>query len=55
MVLSGVLALAGLSGAITGDMGHQNIGNIGYMGVFLVVVLLLGIFFHRSAPSEAGE
>lgn len=50
MVLSGVLALAGLSGVMTGDMGLRNIGIVGYVGVFFFVVVLLGALFHRSAP-----
>ncbi len=49
MLLSGVLALAGLSGVVTGDMALRNIGIVGYVGVFLVVVVLLGVHFHRSA------
>jgi hypothetical protein len=53
MVLSGVLALAGLSGVVTGDMGLRNIGVVGYVGVFFIVVLLLGVLFHRSAPIES--
>jgi hypothetical protein len=48
MLLSGVLALAGLSGVVTGVMALRNIGIAGYVGVFLVVVLLLGVLFHRS-------
>ncbi len=53
MVLSGVLALAGLSGVVTGDMALRNIGIGGYVGVFFAVVLLLGVFFHRRVPTEA--
>jgi len=52
MVLSGVLALAGLSGVVTGDMELRNIGIVGYVGVFFVVVLLLAVFFRRSVPME---
>ncbi|MBN1448668.1 MAG: hypothetical protein JXA28_12120 [Bacteroidetes bacterium] len=50
MITSGVLALAGLSGVVTGDMGLRNIGIVGYLGVFLVVVVLLAVLFHRSRP-----
>jgi hypothetical protein len=53
MILSAVLALAGLSGALTGDMGLRNIGIVGYVGVFFLVVLLLGLLFQRSAPGGA--
>lgn len=50
MLLSGVLALAGLSGVATGNMALRNIGIAGYVGVFFFVVLLLGVLFHRSMP-----
>lgn len=53
MLLSGVLALAGLSGVVTGNMALRNIGITGYVGVFFVVVLLLCVLFHRSAPVKA--
>ena len=50
MIASGVLALAGLSGVVTGDMALRNIGIVGYLGVFLVVVVLLAVLFHRTGP-----
>jgi len=53
MILSGALALAGLSGVVTGRMPLRNIGIVGYVGVFLIVVCLLGVLFHRSAPPAA--
>jgi len=34
MIASGVLALAGLSGVVVGDMQLRNIGIVGYVGVF---------------------
>ncbi len=49
MVASAVLAFAGLSGVAANDMQLRNIGIVGYVGVFLVVDVLLGILFHRSA------
>jgi hypothetical protein len=52
MVTSGVLALAGLSGVATGDMQLRNIGIVGYVPVFLVVVALLGVLFYRTAPND---
>jgi hypothetical protein len=52
MIASGVLALAGLSGVITGDMRLRNIGIAGYLGVFLIVATLLGVLFYRSRPSD---
>lgn len=48
MIASGVLALAGLMGVATGDMGLRNIGILGYVGVFLVVAALLALLFHRT-------
>ena len=53
MIASGVLALAGLSGVVAGDMQLRNIGIVGYVGVFLVVVALLAILFYRATPQEA--
>lgn len=50
MVASGVLALAGLLGVLTGDMQSRNIGIVGYVGVFLLVAALLAVLFHRTAP-----
>lgn len=52
MVASGVLALAGLSGVAFGDMQLRNIGVVGYVPVFLVVAVLLGVLFHRTTPSD---
>jgi hypothetical protein len=53
MTASGVLALAGLSGVVVGDMQLRNIGIVGYVGVFLVVTALLAVFFYRATPLEA--
>jgi hypothetical protein len=53
MIASGVLALAGLSGVMVGDMQLRNIGIVGYVGVFLVVTALLAVFFYRATPLEA--
>jgi hypothetical protein len=53
MSASGVLSLAGLSGVVAGDMQLRNIGIVGYVGVFLVVVALLAILFYRATPQEA--
>jgi hypothetical protein len=52
MTLSGVLALAGLSGVMVGDMQLRNIGIVGYVGVFLVVAALLAVLFYRAPPLE---
>jgi hypothetical protein len=53
MIASGVLAFAGLSGVVVGDMQLRNIGIVGYVGVFLVVVALLAVLFYRATPQEA--
>jgi hypothetical protein len=50
MIVSGVLALGGLSGAIVGDMRLRNIGIAGYAGVFPVAALLMAILFYRTTP-----
>ena len=50
MIASGVLSLAGLSGVVLGSMQWRNIGIVGYVPVFLVVVVLLAILFRRTAP-----
>lgn len=52
LIVSGVLALAGLSGVIFGNMQLRNIGIVGYSGVFPVVALLMAILF-RVTPQEA--
>jgi hypothetical protein len=52
MIASGTLALAGLSGVVAGDMRLRNIGIIGYVPVFLVVVALTGILFYRTTPAS---
>jgi hypothetical protein len=55
MIGSGVLALAGLSGVVSGDMRVRNIGIVGYLGVFLVVAVLLAVLFYRARPVTASE
>jgi hypothetical protein len=50
MIVSGGLALAGLSGVIAGDMQTRNIGVIGYAGVFPAATALLIILFHKTPP-----
>jgi hypothetical protein len=52
MIASGVLALAGLSGVVAGDMQLRNIGIVGYVVVFLVVAGLLGVLFYRTRPQQ---
>jgi hypothetical protein len=55
MIASGVLALAGLSGVVVGDMQLRNIGIVGYAGVFPVAALLLAILFQRTPPITPGS
>ncbi len=52
--LSGLLAFAGLSGVVSGNMQLRNIGIIGYVGVFPVAAALLGVLFIRTSPRPAG-
>ena len=51
MVVSGLLALAGLAGAASGDMRLRNIGIVGYAVVFPAAAALLALLFHRKRPS----
>jgi hypothetical protein len=53
LAASGVLALAGLAGVVTGDMQLRNVGIVGYVGVFLAAAVLLGVLFHRTRPVAA--
>ena len=53
MLAGGILALAGLSAVIVGDMRLRFIGIAGYAGVFPVAALLLAILFYRSTPQES--
>ncbi|GAB2627522.1 hypothetical protein GCM10009696_36280 [Kocuria himachalensis] len=55
LILSGVLALVGLSGVVTGDMQLRGIGIIGYAAVFPAATALLGLFFHRASTGAAGS
>lgn len=52
--LSGLLAFAGLSGVVSGNMQLRNIGIIGYVGVFPVAAALLAVLFIRTSPRPAG-
>ena len=53
MIISGALALGGLSGVILDDAQFRNIGIVGYAGVFPVAALLLTILFYRARSQEA--
>jgi hypothetical protein len=52
LVASGVLALAGLGGAIVGDMRLRNIGIVGYAGVFPIAAALIALLFHRAGSGD---
>jgi hypothetical protein len=52
MIISGVLAFAGLSGVILDDARARNIGIAGYAVVFPVAALLLTILFRRAHPRD---
>ena len=53
MVASALFALGGLAGVATNDMQVRNVGIVGYVGVFLVVDVLLGVLFHRASSRPA--
>lgn len=53
MIISGVVALAGLIGVALDDMTLRNVGIAGYLGAFLVVDGLLLTLFLRSRPAAA--
>lgn len=53
LILSGVLAFAGLSGVVSGNMELRNIGILGYVGVFPVAAALLAALFMRTNPRPA--
>lgn len=52
LVLSGVLCLAGITGAVTGDMNVRDIGIVGYAVVLPVALLLQGRRFGQGFPAE---
>jgi hypothetical protein len=51
MIVSGTLALGGLSGVFLDDSSFRSIGIVGYAAVFPVAALLLAILFYR-APTQ---
>ena len=50
LVVGGPLALAGLIGVVDGDMQLREIGIVGCLAVFPVVLLLLARLFYRANP-----
>ena len=52
LIVSGVLALAGLSGLALGDMRLRNLGVLGYVGVFPIAAALLARLFWTTELLE---
>ena len=52
MIISGGLALGGLSGVILDKSQLRSIGIVGYAAVFPVAALLLATLFYRAGPAE---
>jgi hypothetical protein len=52
MLASGTLAFLGLAGVAAGDMRIRNVGILGYVIGFLVVVILIAVVFVRTAPAD---
>ena len=48
LIGSGVLAIAGLSGVVTGNMQLRNIGIVGYAVVFPVAAAAIAVLFQRN-------
>lgn len=55
MIASGLLALAGLAGVVTGNMQMRNIGIVGYLGFFVIAAFLLALLFQREDPKVEDE
>lgn len=53
LIISGVLALAGVAGVIVDDAQVRNIGIAGYAGIFPAAAVLLVILFHRADAVRA--
>jgi len=54
LVVSGVLALAGLAGVVLGDMRVRLIGVVGYALCFPVAAAMLAMLFQRERGAGAG-
>ncbi len=50
LVLSGLIALGGIAGAVLGNLQVRNVGIVGYGVVFPGAALLLSVLFLRTAP-----
>jgi hypothetical protein len=52
LAVSGVLCLAGITGAVTGDMNVRDIGIVGYAVTLPIALLLQGRRFAKALPPE---
>jgi hypothetical protein len=52
LIVSGILALAGLSGVFVNDMQIRNIGILGYAIVFPIAAGLMSILFFRTPQTR---
>jgi hypothetical protein len=55
LILTGVLALAGLAGPALGDMRLRNIGVVGYAGVFPIAGALMALHFRAARNRGSGK
>ncbi len=53
LILSGVLAFAGLGGVVWSDMQLRNVGIVGYVAVYPVAAALIALLFLRAKPQTA--
>ena len=53
MLLSAFLSAVGLLGVVTGNMSHRNIGIVGYVPVFMAILILLSFYFRKPARANA--
>ncbi|MCW2812333.1 MAG: hypothetical protein JWP61_2791 [Friedmanniella sp.] len=51
LLVSGFVALVGVTGVVLNQVPLRNVGIAGYAGVFPVAAVLLAILFRRTAPS----
>ncbi len=55
LILSGLMCLGGITGAVTGDMNVRDIGIVGYAVVLPVALLLQGRWFTQGTSSQQGS
>lgn len=54
LIVSGVLAFAGLAGVVMNDMQVRNLGIVGYAVIFPVAAALIGVLFRKSGLPDRG-